>query len=113
MQASELGSYEAAKKTGKSNSGSGKNQRMELHCLETVIKSNGVLKFVEGTQRNAVSLEAWRQELWSKMGCDEEDKSSFKMAWKRAKERLQDSGQGGIRDGFVWLEQKANDKEEY
>jgi len=113
VQASELGSYEQAKKTGKSNSGSGKNQRMELHCLETVIKSNGVLKFVEGTQRNAVSLEAWRQELWSKMGCDEEDKSSFKMAWKRAKERLQDSGQGGIRDGFVWLEPKANDKEEY
>jgi len=113
VQASELGSYEQAKKTGKSNSGSGKNQRMELHCLETVIKSNGVLKFVEGTQRNAVSLEAWRQELWSKMGCDEEDKSSFKMAWKRAKERLQDSGQGGIRDGYVWLMPKANDKEEY
>jgi hypothetical protein len=113
VQASELGSYEAAKKTGKSNSGSGKNQRMELHCLETVIKSNGVLKFVEGTQRNAVSLEAWRQELWSKMGCDEEDKSSFKMAWKRAKERLQESKQGGIRDGFVWLEPKASDKEEY
>jgi hypothetical protein len=62
VQASELGSYEAAKKTGKSNSGSGKNQRMELHCLETVIKSNGVLKFVEGTQRNAVNLEAWRQD---------------------------------------------------
>jgi len=113
VQASELGAYEQAKKTGKSNSGSGKNQRMELHCLETVIKSNGVLKFIEGTQRNAVSLEAWRQELWSKMGCDEEDKSSFKMAWKRAKERLQDSGQGGIRDGYVWLEPKTNNKEEY
>ena len=78
-----------------------------------MIKSNGVIKFVECTHRNAVSLEAWRQELWSKMGCDEEDKSSFKMAWKRAKERLQDSGQGGIRDGFVWLEPKTNDKEEY
>ena len=113
VQASELGSYEQAKKTGKSNSGSGKNQRLEMQCLENVIKSSGILKFVEGTQRNAVSLESWRQELWSKMGCDEEDKSAFKMAWKRAKERLQESGQGGIRDGFVWLQPKSNDSEEY
>jgi hypothetical protein len=113
VQASELGSYEQAKKNGKSNSGSGKNQRLEMQCLENVVKSNGILKFVEGTQRNAVSLESWRQELWSKMGCTDEDKSSFKMAWKRAKERLQESGQGGIRDGFVWLQPKSNDSEEY
>jgi hypothetical protein len=47
------------------------------------------------------------------MGCTDEDKSSFKMAWKRAKERLVDSEQGGIRDGFVWMQYKSDDKEEY
>lgn len=113
VQASELGSFEGGKKGGKSNAGYGKNQRLELQCLENVIKSNGVLKFVEGTQRNTVTLEAWRMELWSKMGCTDEDKSSFKMAWKRAKERLQQSGHGGIRDGFVWMQPKVEDKEQY
>jgi hypothetical protein len=109
VQASELGSYEQAKKNGKSNSGSGKNQRLEMQCLENVIKSNGILKFVEGTQRNVVTLDAWRDELWSKKGCTDDDKDSFKMLWKRAKDRLQESGQGDIRDGFVWLKMPNNE----
>ena len=113
VQASELGEYEGNKKTGKSNAGSGRNQRMEMQCLLNVIKRSGVLKYIESTQRNVVSLEDWRAELWSKMGCTDEDKSSFKMAWKRAKERLVDSEQGGIRDGFVWMQYKSEDKEEY
>ena len=113
VQASEIGEYEGNKKTGKSNAGSGKNQRMEMQCLLNVIKRSGILKYIESTQRNVVSLEDWRAELWSKMGCTDEDKSSFKMAWKRAKERLVDSEQGGIRDGFVWMQYKSEDKEEY
>jgi hypothetical protein len=113
VQASELGEYEGNKKTGKSNAGSGRNQRMEMQCLLNVIKRSGILKYIESTQRNVVSLEDWRAELWSKMGCTDEDKSSFKMAWKRAKERLVDSEQGGIRDGFVWMQYKSEDKEEY
>jgi hypothetical protein len=113
VQASELGEYEGNKKTGKSNAGSGRNQRMEMQCLLNVIKRSGILKYIESTQRNVVSLEDWRAELWSKMGCTDEDKSSFKMAWKRAKERLVDSEQGGIRDGFVWMQYKSESKEEY
>lgn len=113
VQASELGSFDNAKKDGKGNSGKGKNQRMVMTTLETVIKSNGTLKYIEGSQRTVVRLEQWREELWSKMGCTDEDKNTFKTAWHRAKMQLLDSGQGGISDGFVWLQFKTEDKEEY
>jgi len=113
VQASELGSFDNAKKDGKGNSGKGKNQRMVMTTLETVVKSNGTLKYIEGSQRTVVRLEQWREELWSKMGCTDEDKNTFKTAWHRAKMQLLESGQGGISDGFVWLQFKTEDKEEY
>jgi len=113
VQASELGSFDNAKKDGKGNSGKGKNQRMVMTTLETVVKSNGTIKYIEGSQRTVVRLEQWREELWSKMGCTDEDKNTFKTAWHRAKMQLLESGQGGISDGFVWLQFKTEDKEEY
>jgi len=113
VQASELGSFDNAKKDGKGNSGKGKNQRLVMNSLESVIKSKGVLKYIEGTQRNVVKLDDWRAELWSKMGCTDEDKSTFKTVWHRAKIQLVESGQGGISDGFVWMQFKPVDSEEY
>lgn len=97
----------------KGNAGAGKNQRLEMLCLETVVKKNGSIKFIEGRQRMVVNLEEWRQELWSKMGCTDEDKNTFKTAWHRAKQRLQDSGMGGIRDGYVWMQFKSESDDQY
>jgi len=97
------------KKAGKSNAGSGKNQRLAMQCLEKMVKEHGSPKYIEGLQRHAIKLELWRQELWSKMGCTDEDKSSFKMAWKRAKDDLQKSGEGDIRDDYVWMQYKSRE----
>ena len=105
--------FNESAKAVRGNSGKGKNQRMVMTTLDTVVKSSGVLKYIEGSQRTVVRLEQWREELWSKMGCVEEDKNTFKTAWHRAKMQLLDSGQGGISDGFVWLQFKTEDKEEY
>jgi hypothetical protein len=105
--------FNESAKAVRGNSGKGKNQRMVMTTLETVVKSNGTLKYIEGSQRNVVRLEQWREELWSKMGCTDEDKNTFKTAWHRAKMQLLESGQGGISDGFVWLQFKTEDKEEY
>ena len=105
--------YSESAKSARGNSGKGKNQRMVMTTLETVIKSSGVLKYIEGSQRTVVRLEQWREELWSKMGCVEEDKNTFKTAWHRAKMQLLDSGQGGISDGFVWMQYKTEQPEEY
>jgi hypothetical protein len=113
VQAIELGSYDAAKKDGKGNSGKGKNQRLVMNSLESVIKSNGVLKYIEGSQRTVVKLDDWRAELWSKMGCTEEDKTTFKTVWHRAKMQLIESGQGGISGGFVWLQFKTDDSGQF
>jgi hypothetical protein len=113
VQASELGSYDNEKKDQKGKAGKGKNQRLVMNSLESVIKSNGVLKYIEGTQRTVVKLDDWRAELWSKMGCTDEDKGTFKTVWHRAKMQLLESGQGGISDGFVWLQFKSADSEEY
>ena len=106
VQASDSAVNDIPKKAGKSNAGSGKNQRLAMQCLERMVKEHGAPKYIEGLQRHAIKLELWRQELWSKMGCTDEDKSSFKMAWKRAKNDLQKSGEGDIRDDYVWLQHK-------
>jgi hypothetical protein len=100
-------------KTTKGHAGNGKNQRLEMLCLETVVKSKGVIKFIDKKQRVAVNLEEWRQELWAKMGCTDEDRNTFKTAWSRAKTRLQDAGLIGIRDKLVWLESKDQSEDEY
>jgi hypothetical protein len=113
VQASELGQFDSAKKDGKGNSGKGKNQRLVMNSLESVVKSKGLLKYIEGSQRTVVKLDDWRSELWSKMGCTDEDKSTFKTVWHRAKMQLVESGQGGISDGFVWMQFKPVDSEEY
>jgi hypothetical protein len=106
VQASDSAVNEIPKKAGKSNAGSGKNQRLSVQCLERLVKEHGAPKYIDGLQRHAIKLELWRQELWSKMGCTDEDKASFKMAWKRAKDDLQKSGEGDIRDDYVWLQHK-------
>ena len=109
VQASDSAVNEQPKKAGKSNAGSGKNQRIAMQCLEKMVKDHGSPKYIEGLQRHAIKLELWRQELWSKMGCTDEDKASFKMAWKRAKDDLQKSGEGDIRDDYVWMQRKSDD----
>jgi hypothetical protein len=101
--------YTDTPKASKGNAGKGKNQRLEMMCLEKMVKEHGSAKYIEGLQRHAIRLELWRQELWSKMGCTEEDKGTFKTAWHRAKQRLIDSGEGAIRDDFVWLQFKSRE----
>ena len=113
VQASELGAYDAMKKDSKSNAGHGKNQVLSLQCLESAIKKNGFLKLIEGTQRMVVDLTHWRAELWSKMGCTDEDKDSFKVAWGRIRKDLTKYGHGQISDGFVWLTAKSNSGESF
>jgi hypothetical protein len=109
VQASDSAVNEQPKRAGKSNAGSGKNQRLAMQCLERMVKEHGVPKYIEGLQRHAIKLELWKQELWSKMGCTDEEKSAFKMAWKRAKDDLQKSGEGDIRDDYVWMQHKSMD----
>jgi len=109
VQASDSAVNEQPKRAGKSNAGGGKNQRLAMQCLERMVKEHGAPKYIDGLQRHAIKLEVWRQELWSKMGCTDEDKSSFKMAWKRARDDLQKSGEGDIRDQYVWLQRKSED----
>lgn len=93
-----------ASKIGKSNSGAGKNQRLEMLCLETIVKSKGSIKFIDGQQRMVANLEDWRIELRSRMGIDDTSESKFKTAWSRAKKRLVESKEGGIKDKLVWLQ---------
>lgn len=113
VQASELGSFDAMKKDSKSNAGHGKNQVLSLQCLESAIKKNGYLKLIEGTQRMVVDLMHWRAELWSKMGCTDEDKDSFKVTWSRIRKDLPKYGHGQISDGFAWLTPKSNSGEAF
>jgi hypothetical protein len=116
VQASDEAVNEMSRKASKGNQdnkGNGKNQRLEMLCLESMVKAKGGIKYIDGKQRMAVNLEEWRQELWAKMGCTDEDKNTFKTAWSRAKTRLQDAGLIGIRDKLVWLESKDQSEDEY
>lgn len=109
VQASDSAVNEIPKKAGKSNAGGGKNQLLAMQCLERMVKQHGSPKYIEGLQRHAIKLDVWKQELWSKMGCTNEEKASFRMAWKRAKTDLQKSGEGDIRDEYVWLQRRNED----
>jgi hypothetical protein len=116
VQASDEAVNQAPKKATKGNAGNagnGRNQRLEMICLETVVKDKGVIKYIDGKQRMAVNEGDWRQEFWSKMGCSEKDKNKFNTAWSRAKKRLQEDKQVGIRDKFAWLESKDRSVDEY
>jgi hypothetical protein len=116
VQASALGQFDDLKKDkkdSKSNAGFGQNQILSLQCLEIAIKKNGYLKLIEGTQRMVVDLAHWRNELWSKMGCTDEDKDSFKVAWGRIRKDLSKYGRGDISDGFAWLTAKSDSGEAF
>jgi hypothetical protein len=112
VQASDEAVNQASKR-GKSNSGAGKNQRLEMSCLENVVKAKGTIKYIDGLQRMAVDLEDWRLELRSRMGVDETSESKFKTAWSRAKKRLVESKEGGIKDKLVWLQHVEQAKNEF
>jgi len=94
-------------KGSKNNAGSGKNQRLEMDSLMKVIKSKGSYREVDGTSRYGVSLEDWRAEFWSMKGCTEEDKTTFKVAWLRARERLVATNKVVIGSGWVWLKSSS------
>jgi len=116
VQSCELGQFDALKRDAKgasSNAGHGKNQVLSLQCLENAIKKNGYLKLIEGTQRMAVDLSHWKTELWSKMGCTDEDKDSFKVTWQRVRKDLSRHGHGQISDGFAWLTVKSESGESF
>jgi hypothetical protein len=110
---SELGQFDAIKKDTKSNAGFGQNQILSLQCLEIAIKKNGFLKLIEGSQRMAVELRHWKDELWSKMGCTDEDKDSFKVAWGRIRKDLSKYKRGDISGGFAWLTPKSESGESF
>jgi hypothetical protein len=112
VQASDEAANQASK-SGKSNSGAGKNQRLEMSCLENIVKSKGSIKFIDGQQRMVADLEDWRLELRSRMGVDETSESKFKTAWSRAKKRLVESKEGGIKDKLVWLQHVEQAKNEF
>jgi hypothetical protein len=112
VQASDEAVNQASKR-GKSNSGAGKNQRLEMSCLENIVKSKGTIKFIDGQQRMVANLEDWRLELRSRMGVDETSESKFKTAWSRAKKRLVESKEGGIKEKLVWLQHVEQAKNEF
>jgi hypothetical protein len=99
--------------SGKGNAGAGKNQRLEMSCLETVVKDKGSIKFEDGLQRMVVDLEDWRQELRSRMGIDETSEGKFKTAWSRAKKRLVESKEIGIKGRLVWLQRVEKDTNDF
>ena len=83
------------------------NQFLGMESLQTVVKQKGIQKIIEGKLRTAVNLADWRSEFRSKKGVTDDsttlEKKAFDKAWKRAQERLQETGEIGIRDKSVWI----------
>jgi len=106
VQASDEAVNQASKR-GKSNSGSGRNQSIEMESLRSVVKQKGIQKIIEGKLLTAVNLADWRSEFRSKKGITDDsttlEKKAFDKAWKRAQDRLQEIGEIGIRDKSVWI----------
>jgi len=92
-----------SQKGSKNNQGSGGNQRLEIDSLMKVIKAKASYREVDGISRYGVSLDDWKAEFWSMKGCTEDDKTAFRKAWMRARERLVSVNKIVIGDNFVWL----------
>jgi hypothetical protein len=90
-------------KGSKNNNGSGNNQRIELDSLYKAIKAKGSYRAVDGSSRFGVSLDDWKDEFWSMKGCTEDDRTAFKKAWLRARERLVAVNKVTIGSNWVWL----------
>jgi hypothetical protein len=107
VQASDEAVRLMSKNKAKNNSGKGKNQSIQLISLEKVVKAKGTPKFIDGLQRQAVNLSDWKAEFRSKKGITDNstatEKKSFDKAWGRAQDDLQNDGEIGIRDEWVWL----------
>jgi len=113
VQASDEAVKLMSKNKGKTNAGGGKNQCLEMICLESVVKDKGIIKFEDGLQRMVVNLEDWRQEFRSRMGIDETSEGKFKTAWSRAKKRLVESKEIGIKGRLVWLQRVEKDTNDF
>ena len=50
-----------------------------------------------------MSLDDWKDEFWSMKGCTEDDRTAFKKAWLRARERLVAVNKVTIGSNWVWL----------
>jgi hypothetical protein len=107
VQASDEAVRLLSKNKAKNNAGKGKNQSIQLISLEKVVKAKGTPKFIDGLQRQAVKLIDWKAEFRSKKGITDDstatEKKSFDKAWSRAQDDLQNDGEIGIRDEWVWL----------
>jgi hypothetical protein len=107
VQASDEAVRLLSKNKAKNNAGKGRNQSIQLISLEKVVKAKGTPKFIDGLQRQAVKLIDWKAEFRSKKGITDDstatEKKSFDKAWSRAQDDLQNDGEIGIRDEWVWL----------
>jgi len=117
VQASEIAALDTAKTDSKSKGQKsfpgGAKQYLAIQTLQTLIKKNGSLKVIKGSQRMVVELEAWRQEMETVLGITDNEANAFKTAWSRMKERLAEHGQGGMTKEYVWLQFAKTDESEF
>jgi hypothetical protein len=89
--------------SGRGNkTGRGKHQVMAREALRHVIKTQGEYRIMQGERHRCVTVDAWRQEVYTRLGSDVED-SDKRKRWKELRDTLADIGYTAMRDEWVWI----------
>jgi hypothetical protein len=89
--------------SGRGNkTGRGKHQVMAREALRHVIKTQGEYRIMQGERHRCVTVDVWRQEVYTRLGSDVED-SDKRKRWKELRDTLADIGYTAMRDEWVWI----------
>jgi hypothetical protein len=90
--------------------GRGKHQSVAREALRYVIKRNGEHQIIQGERHRVVSIDAWRDEFYARLGSDVEE-SDKRKRWKEVRDKLSELGFSAIRNDVVWI--KPSDDEAF
>jgi len=82
--------------------GRGKHQVMAREALRHVIKHQGEYRIMQGERHRCVTVDTWRQEVYTRLGSDVEE-SDKRKRWKELRDTLADAGYTAMRDEWVWI----------
>jgi hypothetical protein len=71
-------------------------------ALRHVVKTQGEYRIMQGERHRCVTIEAWREEVYKRLGSDVEE-SDKRKRWKELRDTLSEMGYTAMRDEWVWI----------
>jgi hypothetical protein len=97
----DIDTFEPPQGKGK-KTGRGKHQVVAREALRHVVKMQGEYRIMQGERHRCVTIDAWREEVYKRLGSDVEE-SDKRKRWKELRDTLSENGYAAMRDEWVWI----------